>query len=539
MSLVKLYPAISKTAALPAKNNLLRKLRVPVLATTIALSGAFANKIQAKEPEKYYNPIYSNYMAYGLYGCAPFKLQPRGESDPTVDKPKENAPAKEKADSDFLGNLWELNNNADLTHLLNNTEILKSLIMDFLDSGMDISEKIDYMTRTKTSFDNYIRSFTGDAGFLSKMFDRAIVLSNKILGHGDSYEKEMLASSLCQIIRTYISTAEQLTLLDKKNDECTKDFSDYMHGIKYLPVIDLRNNNLNKDDFYGNGYFDNYAKQKTGNCWAHGCLNNMLSNDAGRQYLNNLVVKSHGKISVYLPGAKDKNEPQPAGDGIYTYTEQEISKYYNRESMGDGDYTCFMMAITEYRRKHPDIDSQGNVYNKSSGGHYENFINLVFGEDLKKEMPETEVINLNYKNAYYLTYYDLWNNYSNDSIVYDKEKRTELRMKLMHEKIQQRYERFVELYRKNDGFFSTSINYVPTDIDGNFLRTKVPVQIPGEKEPQFLPFMTNHAYSILEVRDDCIIMQESNHPSYKFMVTPKQFITEFQIIHIPYPKSIM
>ena len=52
-----------------------------------------------------------------------------------------------------------------------------------------------------------------------------------------------------------------------------------------------REQGLNTSDLFGNGKLDNNAKQMTGNCVLHAEINAMLVTDKGRQYLNNLVVK--------------------------------------------------------------------------------------------------------------------------------------------------------------------------------------------------------------------------------------------------------
>lgn len=50
--MLNVAPVLNRSVSAPVKRNLLRKLRVPILAATIALGGAFINKAQAKGLEK-------------------------------------------------------------------------------------------------------------------------------------------------------------------------------------------------------------------------------------------------------------------------------------------------------------------------------------------------------------------------------------------------------------------------------------------------------------------------------------------------------
>lgn len=52
MRLTRISPAMSQTAIKPLKANILRRLRVPILAATMAIGGAFAANAQTKTPEK-------------------------------------------------------------------------------------------------------------------------------------------------------------------------------------------------------------------------------------------------------------------------------------------------------------------------------------------------------------------------------------------------------------------------------------------------------------------------------------------------------
>lgn len=93
---------------------------------------------------------------------------------------------------------------------------------------------------------------------------------------------------------------------------------------------------------------DNQAIQKTGNCWAHAAINALAANPVTREMLNNLISKNSYVVSVKLQEAANKGLPKPKGDGIYSFSEADLTKGFKEQSLGDGDVTAIMMAVNQY-----------------------------------------------------------------------------------------------------------------------------------------------------------------------------------------------
>ena len=105
---------------------------------------------------------------------------------------------------------------------------------------------------------------------------------------------------------------------------------------------------FNLEESLGDGKISEPAVQMTGNCWAHAGLNAFVATPKGQELINNLVTKRNGVVSVRLPEAAERGLPKPNGDGVYTFTEQEILSGTTVQSVGDGDVTAVMLAIEKY-----------------------------------------------------------------------------------------------------------------------------------------------------------------------------------------------
>lgn len=108
----------------------------------------------------------------------------------------------------------------------------------------------------------------------------------------------------------------------------------------------------------GNGKIDKPAKQIAGNCWLLGNINSLASNEVGLKLLNNNILKDDEKhiIAIHLKEAENNNLPSPDGNGVYTFTEEEIFNAQNRNSetglaSGDGDIAAYALAIEQYLKE--------------------------------------------------------------------------------------------------------------------------------------------------------------------------------------------
>lgn len=133
----------------------------------------------------------------------------------------------------------------------------------------------------------------------------------------------------------------------------------------------------NKSDLTGDGTLSTNGKQMTGNCWAHAGLNSMLATPQGAEIVNNLITKKNGVISVKIPEAANKGLPQPKGDGIYTFSEQDLTDGFVNQSMGDGDVTALMLAINQYFE---DAGLKDGLANRMDGNYGARMFEILTGQ---------------------------------------------------------------------------------------------------------------------------------------------------------------
>lgn len=243
----------------------------------------------------------------------------------------------------------------------------ETLIEAILDETISKEKKKEYINHIKNALIEKMNRVGGDTENLSKIFEKAI---NKVLNHPTGLQS---SKTLDELVNTFIDTINKL----KEMKDASWKYSISESYIEAVKIV-LGKNGIDVSDIVGNGKFDNPAEQMTGNCWAHAGINAMMQTEAGRSYLNNLIIKNNitGAISIYLPGAEKQELPKPNGDGIYTYTEEEIAKRVLNTSRGDGDYTAFMLAIEDFRK---EVTNDANATSES--GSISNFCNLIFGTD--------------------------------------------------------------------------------------------------------------------------------------------------------------
>ena len=147
---------------------------------------------------------------------------------------------------------------------------------------------------------------------------------------------------------------------------CSSGLSASLKTAQALVDNELKEKYMQAD--LGNGKIDKKAIQKAGNCWLHGNITALASNEAGEKFLENNIVKDDEKhiFAVFLQEAKDKKLPAPNGDGIYLFTEKEVLQAQigeNALSFGDGDITAYALAADRL------LKETGEKMDSESGNH--------------------------------------------------------------------------------------------------------------------------------------------------------------------------
>ena len=277
---------------------------------------------------------------------------------------------------------------------------------------------------------------------------------------------------------------------------------------------------------YSNGYFDKNSTQMAGNCWIHAGINNMLQNPKGKEIINNLVYKNkeNGSVTVYLPGAAEKGFPKPNGDGMYTYSEAKLLNSSFNISMGDGDYTAFILAINDFR-----AESQNR---HDDGGKFDEFCEIVLGEDTGNTIVngneswcrETKIAFTNLKNLYKTA---LAGNFLDDETEKSYEKKlekitSELELLKISE-IEHPNERYNKIREKFED--KNFILFASVDNDTN---------LHGELENNdVFETISGHAYTILEMNEDSVVLEESNQPGERITYKVEDFMEIFTISILP------
>ena len=265
----------------------------------------------------------------------------------------------------------------------------ESLFEAILDENIGNSKKREYLEHIKNALVKKVENLGGDASKISEDFSTAIT---NALSNTYGFQS---ASELNNLYKKFIKIINQLETLNNANKEDdSAELTDAQRGIieRFTDDYYPKTLGIGANDVLGNGSFDNAALQMAGNCWAHAGINSTLKTPAGKQYVNNLVVKDKqkGTISVLLPGAKDAGLPKPKGDGIYTYSENEIYNSTFSTSAGDGDYTAMMLAIEDFRQ-----ESTGNEKATTDAGNALEIFRLLFGKEHSDK--NTRIVPSNYE----------------------------------------------------------------------------------------------------------------------------------------------
>lgn len=144
------------------------------------------------------------------------------------------------------------------------------------------------------------------------------------------------------------------------------------YWVENYTKLEKKNNNFgigygfaDGDLFLQNDRFKYATTQKTSNCWAMGGLNSMSVHEESKNYMNSLVYKDsfHDLYVVRLPEAENKGFGID-GKGIYIITDEELWKTAGI-SDGDLDIAAFNLAIKKYfeetgERSEEDDNLSGN-----------------------------------------------------------------------------------------------------------------------------------------------------------------------------------
>ena len=244
----------------------------------------------------------------------------------------------------------------------------ETLFEAILDESLSDNKKKKYINHIKNALIKRINNLSGDASFTGQLFSAALDSAIKKWWPFQNSDK------LDKLCNQFIKIIKQLESMKEAGEKVTPAKA---KKINKGFVQELNWMGISTHDLLGNGIFDNEAIQESENCWIHAGINAMLQTPASREHLNNLVHKSsNGNIVVYLPGAKDEGIPKPKGNGIFVYTERQISAALKEESAGDGEYTAMCLAIRDFRR-----EKTGDPKATTEGGYFEEFCKLVYGKN--------------------------------------------------------------------------------------------------------------------------------------------------------------
>lgn len=232
-----------------------------------------------------------------------------------------------------------------------------------------------------------------------------------------------------------------------------------------LAQLIAENPEIITQDLLGNGELSTNSTQQIGNCWLHGHINSIMQNEKGKEYLNKLISKDPktGDITVFLPGAKEKGLPRPKGDGIYKYSEKDLLNRINNTTAGDGDYTALVCAVEDYIKQ-----TSGNPDANTNGGHNDDYSLL----DIEKII---------FGNSF---------NFESEKVNFD------------------------ELKKKFNSKEIVIGAWSPKAKEG---------LIKGEIDGEEVELLDFHAFTVVEINDDNVVLMESNNPDKKIKVSKEAF----------------
>ncbi len=134
----------------------------------------------------------------------------------------------------------------------------------------------------------------------------------------------------------------------------------------------------------GNGKVDKPARQLTGNCWLLAGINALNSTDFGKEFLEKNIIKDNEKhlFAVHIQEAEKKGVPKPNGDGIYIFSEKQVLEMQKEKGLvsGDGDVTAYALAIETYLKESgQNLDKDAQFY--QDGNSISRFFELITALD--------------------------------------------------------------------------------------------------------------------------------------------------------------
>ncbi len=106
----------------------------------------------------------------------------------------------------------------------------------------------------------------------------------------------------------------------------------------------------------GNGKIDRPIRQIAGICVPCAGLNSLSSTETGNRILKEHLYKDETKqiYAIHLKEAENNHLPEPKGNGIYTFSLQQIMDIQNSETgmlTGEGDAAAYVLALEQYLKE--------------------------------------------------------------------------------------------------------------------------------------------------------------------------------------------
>lgn len=374
----------------------------------------------------------------------------------------------------------------------------ETLFEAILDENIDNKEKKEFIEHIKNALLEKAKNLGGNEDYTGKLFEWTLVQTLT-----DSWP---IQDSKCldEMYEKFLEAFKEIERL--KN--CDKENKNFNLKVSLSKVeSSLRLYELDSADLYGNGKLDNPVRQTTGNCVLHSQINSVLTTDKGKEYLNSLISKDNktGVITIFLPGAKNKNVPKE-NPGYYTYSEADLLNRTLETSIGDGDYTALVCAIEDCRK---EISGDTNATSVMSSSNV-NMAELLFGKDFTPFIFD--------KNAQYKVKENIKTCLINLASLEDSDN-----LELI-EKCEKQLASFQE-FLKNYGDYQ--------DLQKGFNSGKLAVRaglvskenqiIKGWQEGKEIELPNNHAYTVIQMNNNDVVLTESNEPNKTIVISKNDF----------------
>ena len=202
------------------------------------------------------------------------------------------------------------------------------------------------------------------------------IVSSEINSSAESKKRLIKSNDIIfftgEYLRRIIAKGDMLSGINEKLAKVGVEISPDVIQISVVKALAEKNHS--GDDYFGDGKIDSNSKatQMTGNCWAHAAITSLVSTNQGKEFLASHVLKKDGIVAIHLPEAANNQQPKPKGDGVYTFTEKEIADGAKKLSVGDGDVTALMMAVSKYFKDIGEKSSEkDNMYSNHSARLFE------------------------------------------------------------------------------------------------------------------------------------------------------------------------